>query len=90
MHLEPIGTGFSQVAVTGIMQLGQHGMLVCNKSVSNAEDDNFERCRTIERRIKKIEAQTEENIQRFHTMETPSTSCVHTKWIMPSKQHARK
>ena len=79
MRLQPSRTGLSQVAFNVIMELVQLAMLLSNNCVSNIERDNFRRCRTTERRSKKLVAETQEIDERLQELETRLRACVDTR-----------
>ena len=61
MHLEPSGTGLSNVALKGIKELGLRCMLLCNTCIENNERDNIITSRTIYKANEQVEALKIEN-----------------------------
>ena len=79
MHLELTCTGFSQVAINGIKELGPLSMLLCNACLDNDRRDSFIRSRTIEKTMETSKPDSLEVNDRLLGMEERLTTIVHDK-----------
>ena len=76
MHLEPICTGLSNVAINEIKEHGRNAMLLCNVCIENNERDNFIRNRTVNNLEEKINKNLSSNAE---TLETQIAQTVEKK-----------
>ena len=77
IHLTPVCTGLTQVAVNGIAELGKNAMLLCIKCEEKNERETFIRCRTSGKPEEKHEQFNFE--AKMEQLKTSLTEIIETK-----------
>ena len=77
IHLRSVCTGLTQVAVSGIAELGMSAMLLCNKCVQKNKRETFIRCITSDKLEEKFEQFNFE--AKMEQLKTSLTKLIETK-----------
>ena len=77
MHLEPSCTGFTNVAINGIKELGLSCMLLCNACSENSVRDNFVKNWALHKANEQVEALKIED--KLESLEVKLTSLIDKK-----------
>ena len=89
MYLDPTCIGLSQVAMSGIKEIGQLAMLLCNTCVENNERDSFIRCRNVEKMNEKLEEKRKGSNDQLVSMKDKATKLISSQVDSAATQPAK-